>query len=130
MIFKNHGNINIEKKIKEIKNMATRFEVIKVEEFNKKFAVFFYRGYKDDYGPDGMANYPTKEPTDTFKVVVVPYIRKHADAFNGGYIKNSFVTSIIDKEIANRIWWNIKNGISYEELKRGLDNLHLLARVS
>lgn len=97
----------------------TEVRTIKSLQLGNTHCVFFKREYKEDWGYMGMRDYPTWEATDVYEIAVVPYSKYTgvAHGSDAGYKKGSFSATGFDKDMANRIWWNVKNGISYETLK-------------
>ena len=92
-------------------------KTIKIEKIGTH-AIFFTREYEEDWGYMGMRDYRTWEPTDKFGIDVVKYSsRGTANNTDAGYKKDSFSASGFDKNMANKIWWNVKNGIKYEVLR-------------
>lgn len=106
------------------------FKAVRTEEIGKSHAVFFYKEFKEDWGYMGMRDCATDEPTGLYEVAVVPFSKYtgRADSSDAGLVEGSFQTREIDAEMTNRIWWNIKNGISYQILLKGLKDLDLIAK--
>lgn len=83
-----------------------------------KACVFFFRYYKDDWGYMGMRDYKTEEPTDRFELRVIHYMNGRCNAADAGYKEASFKSKEFNKDIANKIWYNLKNRyINYNSLK-------------
>ena len=103
-------------------------KTIRTESLGGTHAVFFTREYDEDWGYMGMRDYMTYEPTEFYGVRVVPYNKytHRADNTDAGYVKGSFRADGFDKDVANRIWWNIKNGIAYETLRDAMKEMGLL----
>ena len=91
-------------------------------------AVFFTREYEEDWGYMGMRDYKTYEPTDKYGIDVVPYSNGCACNVDAGCIPSSFEARGFDKDMANRIWWNIKHGIDYATLKNAMKGQGFIKR--
>ena len=91
------------------------------------YCVAFYREYEEYWGYMGMRDYRTYEPTNNFELRVVPYINGHADFSNCNLVSGSFGTKVFDKDMANKIWYNLKKlYMSYESLHNALAKEGLL----
>ena len=96
----------------------TEVRTIKIEQLGTTHAVFFTREFGESWGYMGMRDYRTFEATESYGVRVVPFNKYsgRADNSDAGYVENSFMADGFDKDMANRIWWNIQHGISYKAL--------------
>jgi len=93
---------------------------------NHKVCVFFERAFEEDWGYMGMRDYKTYEPTDDFKLSIVPYVNGSAYNVDAGYVNGSYRTNYFDKDMANKIWYNLKNGMDVCELVKALRKLDLI----
>ena len=97
--------------------MSNLIKTVKIESMGA-YAVFFTREYKEDWGYMGMRDYKTYEPTEKFGIDVVKYNSKGiAHSSDAGYRKDSFCARGFGKDMANKIWYNVKHGISYKALR-------------
>lgn len=105
-------------------------EQLQISGINGNAVVFFYREYEEDWGYMGMRDYRTYEPTDNFSIGVVHYNSiGHAHSCDAGYAKNSFTSKDIDKDTANRIWYNLKKlNRNYTDLYTFMKENDLIAK--
>lgn len=84
-------------------------------------AVWIYRFFREDWGYMGMRDYRTYEPTDEFRVEVVPFYNNHTVySSDASYVCNSFKSKEFGKEMANRVWLSLTNGMTYDQLVTAL----------
>lgn len=96
----------------------------------KKAVVFFEQTFTEDWGYMGMRDYRTYEPTDEYRISVVHYNSNgHANSTDAGYLLNSFKSKYFNKDMANKIWYNLKNGMDYTSLLRTLRKMDLVWEV-
>ena len=82
---------------------------VRIKGLDTDAVVFFFRGYEEDWGYMGMRDYRTYEPTNEYHISVVHY-RKGCDrvlSTDAGYDRNSFTSKSFDKDMANKIWYNL-----------------------
>ncbi len=104
-------------------------EQVTISGIGNEAVVFFMRGYEEDWGYMGMRDYRTYEPTDKFCIEVVHYNSAgHAHSSDAGYSKNSFSSKDFNKDIANKIWYNLKHGKTYTDLYTFMKENDLIAK--
>lgn len=105
-------------------------EQVTISGLGREAVVFFFREYEEDWGYMGMRDYRTYEPTDNFCIEVVHYNSVgHAHSCDAGYTKNSFSSKDIDKDTANKIWYNLKKlNRNYTDLYTFMKENDLIAK--
>lgn len=96
---------------------------------DNRVAVFFYKEYAEDWGYMNMRDYRTWEPTGEYHIAVVT--RLNSDTVyscDAGYTRRSFQSKSFNKDIANTIYWNLKQGRGYDALRKYLHDNDLIAR--
>lgn len=105
-------------------------ETVQIEGIGNKAVVWFMRGYEESWGYMGMRDYRTYEPTDEFEIEVVHFnATGFAHNSDAGIRRNSFQSKTIDKDTANKIWYNLKKaGRNYKDLYKFMKDNDLIAK--
>jgi len=103
---------------------------VRIKGLDKDAVVFFFRGYEEDWGYMGMRDYRTYEPTGEYHISVVHYGNSdRVMSTDAGYVKNSFTSKGFDKDMANKIWYNLSElQKDYSALYNFMKSNNLVAR--